>query len=255
MPNVEMPQDKVPNVEVPIVEKRKDEEPKDEWPRNGRKAASARLKAEIAPEELTAVVDTRERQPLDLAPLRACYGTLPTGDYSLLGLEHVVAIERKSLPDLLGCVGRQRRRFDREVQRLLAYPVRALVVEASWTELEAGKWEQRVRPTAVIGSCLGWVAAGLPVLMASGHRQAGRFVSRLLWLAAQRRWRENRALLGALSGARRAKGSSAASVTTSADSSAAAGDAATRDEALPAGATDRAKHELTQRPPGHEGSR
>jgi ERCC4-type nuclease len=156
------------------------------------------LKAEIAPEELTAIVDTRERRPLDLSPLRSCYGTLPTGDYSVLGLEHVVAIERKSLPDLVGCVGRHRRRFDREVQRLLAFPVRALVVEASWSELEAGNWEGRVKPAAAIGSALGWVASGLPVLMAGNRRQAGRFISRLLWIAAQRRWRESRALLGSL---------------------------------------------------------
>jgi DNA excision repair protein ERCC-4 len=155
-------------------------------------------KAEIAPEDLTAVVDTRERRPLDLSPLRACYGTLPTGDYSVLGLEHVVAIERKSLPDLVGCVGRHRRRFDREVQRLLAFPVRALVVEASWSELEAGNWEGRVKPIAAVGSALGWVASGLPVLMAGNRRQAARFVSRPLWIAAQRRWRENRALLGGL---------------------------------------------------------
>jgi hypothetical protein len=35
-------------------------------------------------------------------------------------LEHVVAIERKSLGDLIGCIGVERERFDRVVQRLLA---------------------------------------------------------------------------------------------------------------------------------------
>ncbi len=81
-----------------------------------------KLPATLKPENVTALIDTREQQLLDLSPLRTEQATLPTGDYSLKGLEHVVAIERKSLDDLLGVVGRDRPRFDREVQRLLAYP-------------------------------------------------------------------------------------------------------------------------------------
>src|SRR5437763_1557404 len=80
----------------------------------------------------TALIDSREQLPLCLDPLRVEPGTLATGDYSVKGLEHVVAIERKSAEDMLSCVGRERGRFDREIQRLLAYPVRAIVVESSW---------------------------------------------------------------------------------------------------------------------------
>ena len=83
-------------------------------------------------QDLTAIVDTREQTPLDLAPLKTVRGTLSTGDYSIVGLEHVVAIERKSRDDLIACVGRERERFDREVKRLLAYHVRSLVVESTW---------------------------------------------------------------------------------------------------------------------------
>ena len=54
-----------------------------------------------------------------------------------------------------------RERFEREVQRLLAYPTRAMVIEATWPELERGGWRSRVTPAAAIGSLLGWVAAGL----------------------------------------------------------------------------------------------
>ncbi|HWA99003.1 MAG TPA: ERCC4 domain-containing protein [Pirellulales bacterium] len=122
-------------------------------------------------------------------------GTLPTGDYSIRGLEQVVAIERKSEPDLLCCIGAERERFDREVQRLLAYPVRALVVESCWASMERGAWRSSVTPAAAVGSLLGWVAAGLPVLMVGDHQTAGRYVSRLLYIASRRRWREARALL------------------------------------------------------------
>jgi ERCC4-type nuclease len=121
-------------------------------------------------------------------------GTLATGDYSLRGLESVIAIERKSLADLLLCVGQERDRFHREVLRLLAYPVRALVVESTWLELERGDWRSKVKNTAALGTVLNWVGMGLPVLMAADHARAGRYVSRLLFLAARRRWREARGL-------------------------------------------------------------
>ncbi len=154
------------------------------------------LPAELAPESVTAVVDTREQTPLDLRPLRTEAGTLATGDYSLKGLEHVVAIERKSLNDFLACVGRDRERFEREIQRLQAYPVRALVVEATWATVEIGSWtNSRVKPASAIGSLLGWIGRGIPVVMAGDHERAGKYVSRLLYIAARRRWRESRALI------------------------------------------------------------
>ena len=156
---------------------------------------TTQLPVELKPANVVAIVDTREQRPLDLAPLRTEAGTLATGDYSVRGLEHVVSIERKSLNDLLGCVGQHRDRFDREVQRLLAYPSRALVVESTWSELEAGEWRSKITPATAIGSCLGWVAAGLPILMAGDHARAGRYVSRLLYTTARRRWRESRRLL------------------------------------------------------------
>ena len=127
--------------------------------------------------------------------------TLTTGDYSLRGLESVVAIERKSLSDLVSCVGGERERFDKEVQRLLAYPVRCLVVEASWTEILCGQWRGKVTAAQVHGSLLGWQAAGLPVLLAGNHVEAGRAVSRLLYIAARRRWREARELVNAVTAA------------------------------------------------------
>jgi DNA excision repair protein ERCC-4 len=111
------------------------------------------------------------------------------------GLESVIAIERKSLVDLLGCVGQERDRFHREVLWLLAYPVRALVIESTWPEVERGEWRSKIRAPAALGSVLNWIAMGLPVVMAGDHARAGRYVSRILFIAARRRWREARALL------------------------------------------------------------
>jgi DNA excision repair protein ERCC-4 len=161
-----------------------------------RDGCGAHLPAELSPENITAVVDTREQHPLDLSPLRMTIESLVTGDYSVKGLENLVTIERKSFADLLSCVGVQRERFDREIQRLLAYPVRAIVVEATWAEVEEGKiWRSKVTPAAAIGSLLGWIAAGVPVIMAGSRDRAARYVSRMLFIAASRRYREGRRLM------------------------------------------------------------
>lgn len=155
----------------------------------------APIPAELRAEQVVAIIDTREQLPLDLSPLQAVAGSLPTGDYSVCGLENIVAVERKGLGDLLACIGAERERFDREIMRLLAYPVRALIVESTWLDLEAGRWQSKVTPTAAIGSLLGWIAAGLPIVLAGDHERAGRYVGRLLYTAARRRWREARALV------------------------------------------------------------
>ena len=154
-----------------------------------------KLPSELPAENVVAVIDTREQLPLDLSPLRMERGTLPTGDYSVRGLENVVAIERKSLVDLLGCIGGERERFDREVMRLVAYPTRCLVVESTWPIIEAANWKSKITANAAIGSLLGWIAAGLPVVMTGDRERAGRYVSRLLFTAARRRWREARSLI------------------------------------------------------------
>jgi ERCC4-type nuclease len=135
---------------------------------------------------------------LDLAPLAVEVGTLKTGDYSVKGLESIVTLERKSLSDILGCMGGERDRFQAELQRMLAYPCRCLVIESTWQAMEAGEWKSEITPASAIGSLLAWIGMGIPVLMAGSHDRAGRYVARMLLLAARRRWREARQLLAVL---------------------------------------------------------
>lgn len=153
------------------------------------------IPAELRPEDVTAIIDTREQLPLDLTPLQTELGTLATGDYSIKGLEDFVAVERKSLDDLLGCVGRERERFDREIQRMNAYPHRLLVIESGWLAIDRGEWRSQVTPLQVRNSILGWQAKGLPIHFSYTHERAGRDVAAFLFLCAKRRWREARALV------------------------------------------------------------
>ena len=160
------------------------------------------LPAKLDPAQVTCIVDTREQLPLDLSPLRTELGTLQTGDYALAGCDEI-RIERKSLPDLVQCVGSERERFTREVERLLAFRVRILLIEATWEQIESHEpafpqWRGKVSKESVIGSLLGWQAMGLSVHMVGTHERAGRFASRLLYTVARRRYAELRSFSQAM---------------------------------------------------------
>jgi ERCC4-type nuclease len=91
------------------------------------------------------LIDSREQHPFTFAGLRADarqgrrplvvptqVTTLPSGDYSLAGLENAVAVERKSLADLYHTLAAGRGRFERELGRLTDMEFAAVVVEADW---------------------------------------------------------------------------------------------------------------------------
>ena len=153
------------------------------------------LPAELAPEAVIVTIDSREQIPGDVSPMQSEVGTLPTGDYGLKAMPHLAALERKSESDLLGCIGIERERFEKEIIRLLAYPVRGIVVESTWERIEAGQWRSKVTPTAALGSLLGWSAMGIPIFMVGNHERAGQFIARILYTAARREYRKLRGLL------------------------------------------------------------
>lgn len=150
--------------------------------------STSKLNKKFLPSSLVCICDSREQTPVDLAPLKVVRGTLPTGDYSVQGLEHKIAIERKSLQDLVMCVGRERERFDKNIQRLLGYETRAIIVESGWASVELKLYRGDVHPNAIMGSILGWISMGIPIIMAEDHRRAGQFISRILYTAARRHW-------------------------------------------------------------------
>lgn len=146
------------------------------------------LKATIDYSDILAIVDSREKTPLDLSPIQSKVGTLTTGDYSVFGLEMHISVERKSLPDIVSCCGSERDRFSKEIKRLLAYSVRAVVIEASWDDIKAGDWRSSLTPNHVIGSIIGWSCMGVPFFMAGND--ASDIVSRILLQGARKKYSE-----------------------------------------------------------------
>lgn len=139
----------------------------------------------------TAIIDSREQTPVNLMvkeglTLRSEVGTLYTGDYSIKGFENLIAIERKSLSDLMGCIGTGRERFEKEITRLRGYEVKCIVVEADWIDIENGNYRSKVNPNAAIGTLMGWIAQGIPITMAGDHQRAGMFIARMLYITARR---------------------------------------------------------------------
>ena len=151
-----------------------------------------RLPLKLSAAAIKAVVDTREQHPLDLSPLATEPGTLDVGDYSVRGLEPVITIERKSLADLVACCGRERDRFQRELNRLRGWPIGVVVVESTWRAIDAGGWRGQVTPKQVHASLCSWIAQGHTVVMAHSHGKASQVVRDLLFYAARYRWREAR---------------------------------------------------------------
>jgi ERCC4-type nuclease len=152
---------------------------------------TAHAHQDIRPGDITVVVDSREKTPpaIDLH-LPIVRGKLQTGDYSLLGLEHLVRVERKSLQDLVMCVGRERERFDRCIERLRHFPLAMLVIESKESSIEAKQYRGEVSPNAVLGSVHAWRARGINIDWAGDQQMAALHISRTLFAFARERWRE-----------------------------------------------------------------
>ncbi len=127
------------------------------------------------------LVDSREQHPFpfqgehykDVQIERA---TLPTGDYSLAGLTDMVAIERKSIDDLVGCLTRERERFERELARARGLELFCVVVEASWEELSRGQFRSKMTAKSACQSVIAMQARGTPFFFA-GSRPAAEYFS------------------------------------------------------------------------------
>lgn len=131
--------------------------------------------------ELHIVVDTREQRPFQFAGASVYEGTtvetgtLVTGDYSLVGMEHRVSIERKSLDDLAGCLAGSRERFERELERARGLEAFAVIVEAPWEALAKGQYKSRLRPLAATQSVAAFMSRMRVPFWFCGSRPAAEF--------------------------------------------------------------------------------
>jgi ERCC4-type nuclease len=103
-----------------------------------------------------------------------------TGDYSVCGLEELVAIERKSISDLVGsCTGENRQRFERELHRLRGYRFKRLLIIGTEAEILQGRYHSGINPKAVMATiCAFEVRYDLPAVFSPTPETAARQVER-----------------------------------------------------------------------------
>ena len=144
----------------------------------------------------TIIVDTREGRPWTFD--RSKKGTLQTGDYSVAGLEKVIAVERKSHADIYATLStvRRRKRFEAELERSRELKFFALVIEVTLSDFRQPppKPAAKVRPYDRDAT---WhhlerlcVKFNLAPWFCDGRVQAQAVAERLLTAAYLRFWRE-----------------------------------------------------------------
>lgn len=145
------------------------------------------------------IIDSREQAPFafqgEVYAGTICeVGALQSGDYSLGGLIDRVAVERKSLPDLVACLGRERDRFERELQRARGLDAFLVVVEAPFEDLAKGNYRSQLRPHAACQSVMAFAARYRVGFHFAGSRAAAEYSCwsflRQYLLGAERRLKE-----------------------------------------------------------------
>jgi ERCC4-type nuclease len=141
----------------------------------------------LADLEPVIITDTREQTPLAFHRLPSIRGTLQSGDYSISGLEHQFAIERKSIADLVGCcVGDNRERFERELHRLRGFRFARLLIIGSEAEITAQRYHSNISPKAVLHTLRAFEARYIPVVWEPIEQKAAGLIEQwAFWFARE----------------------------------------------------------------------
>lgn len=134
------------------------------------------------------IVDTREQTPLVFTRLASEVSGLTTGDYSFSGGETYMAVERKSVADLVGCcTGVDRARFERELHRLRGFKFKRLLVVGYAYEISEHQYRSRLNPEAVMGTLAAFeVRYEVPIVFAANAEDAALWVEQwACWCARE----------------------------------------------------------------------
>ena len=128
------------------------------------------------------LVDTREQQPFALYASHPNWidnerrVALKTGDYTVEGMESLLALERKNLADLVACTVTYRERFLAECKRLAKFRWKTILIEASYEDIKRGfdhfDIPSEVHPNAVCGTLDAIEAKfSIPIVYTSTYRE------------------------------------------------------------------------------------
>ncbi len=135
------------------------------------------------PPEIIIVQDSREQLGYENLFEHPCItSALEYGDYSILGCEHLISIERKSLPDLLGSLTNGRPRFEAELRRARSLHKFYILVECAPADLlvpDFGKMS-RAHPNSIWGTVCTWSTRYHPFLFGGTRRESAKLCEGIL---------------------------------------------------------------------------
>jgi len=152
------------------------------------KIPALRSLGELADTSPKIVIDSREQTPLEFTRLQSIRGALITGDYSIVGLEELFAVERKSIADLVACcMGENRQRLARELHRLRGFRFKRLLIVGSEEEILAARYHSAITPKAVMATLGAFEARyDLPVVFRPSPQAAAQQIERwAYWYARE----------------------------------------------------------------------
>jgi DNA excision repair protein ERCC-4 len=132
----------------------------------------------VTPPKLVVAIDTREQKPYRFA--RSEVKTLASGDYSIVGLEDRIAVERKTKQDAYSSLGQGRARFERELQRLSRFDYAAVVIETSLPDFLRAPAFSRMNPRAAARSMIAWSVKYRVCVFFAGDRRHGNALTQQL---------------------------------------------------------------------------
>jgi ERCC4-type nuclease len=137
------------------------------------------------PAKIPVVIDTREQEghawEFNTDHFSPISKKLNTGDYSILGYEDIITVERKTLGDAVSSLIHDWNRFRRCLYRMAGMDHAIVVIEASIEDVLGKKYESDAEPLAVLGKLNAiTIDHGIPVVFAGSRLVAVTFAERFL---------------------------------------------------------------------------
>lgn len=138
----------------------------------------------------TILIDSREKQPYLFKSSENLAGTetatLSCGDYTLKEYSNLIIIERKnSIIELCGNIGKNRKRFVRELEKMQDFKFKFIIIEDYWSSI----WKKtytNLSPNSIFGSIIALeLKYGIHFILAGTRVQAHQITRALLVKAYQ----------------------------------------------------------------------
>jgi len=126
------------------------------------------------------IIDSREKDEYTFGDIVTIKHKLDAGDYSVVGCEDRISIERKNLDDFVNTVIYHQDRFHEELCALARMDLAAIVVEASMNDILDHRYKSGVLPASVFGSTVAiMVEYRIPIIFC-GTRQIARHMTQTI---------------------------------------------------------------------------